>query len=147
MTAPLLEMRAIGKSYGPVRALDDVSLVLERGEVLGIVGENGAGKSTLMKILGGAEQPDAGTVVLDGQTLRPANTRIALAAGIVVIYQELSLVPERSIAENLYLGNLPRNAAGVGDLKRLNADAAAVPGCMRSPGYARYGIISKGDRQ
>lgn len=119
-------MHGIGKSYGPVRALDDVGLELERGEVLGIVGENGAGKSTLMKILGGAEPPDAGTIVLDGQTMRVAQTRTALAAGIVVIYQELSLIPERSVAENLYLGNLPRNAAGVVDRKRLNADAAAV---------------------
>ena len=70
MTPPLLQMRAIGKTYGPVRALDDVELELERGEVLGIVGENGAGKSTLMKILGGAEQPDSGTIVLDGETQR-----------------------------------------------------------------------------
>jgi ribose transport system ATP-binding protein len=119
-------MRGIGKSYGPVRALDDVALDLERGEVLGIVGENGAGKSTLMKILGGAEAPDSGAIVLDGETMKTAQTRAALAAGIVVIYQELSLVPERSVAENLYLGNLPRNAAGVVDRKRLNADAAAV---------------------
>ncbi len=126
MTARLLEMRGIGKSYGPIRALDDVGLDLERGEVLGIVGENGAGKSTLMKILGGAEVPDAGTIVLDGEPLRAARTRAALDAGIVVIYQELSLIPERSIAENLYLGNLPRNAAGVVDRKRLNAAAAAV---------------------
>ncbi len=119
-------MRGIGKSYGLVRALDDVALQLERGEVLGIVGENGAGKSTLMKILGGAEAADSGAIVLDGETMKTAQTRAALAAGIVVIYQELSLVPERSIAENLYLGNLPRNAAGVVDRKRLNADAAAV---------------------
>ena len=123
---PLLRMQAIGKTYGPVRALDNVELELERGEVLGIVGENGAGKSTLMKILGGAEQPDAGTIVLEGETLRGGQTRAALDAGIVVIYQELSLVPERSVAENLYLGNLPRNAAGVVDTKRLRADAAAV---------------------
>jgi ABC-type sugar transport system ATPase subunit len=126
MSEPLLQMRGIGKSYGPVRALDDVALELERGEVLGIVGENGAGKSTLMKILSGAEHPDSGAIVLGGETMRLAQTRTALDAGIVVIYQELSLVPERSVAENLYLGNLPRNAAGVVDAKRLNADAAAV---------------------
>jgi rhamnose transport system ATP-binding protein len=119
-------MRGIGKSYGPVRALDDVALELERGEVLGIVGENGAGKSTLMKILGGAEYPDSGTVTLGGESMRLAQTRAALDAGIVVIYQELSLVPERSIAENLYLGNLPRNAVGIIDRKKLNADASAV---------------------
>ncbi len=119
-------MRGIGKSYGPVRALDDVALELERGDVLGIVGENGAGKSTLMKVLGGAELPDGGTIALDGNELRLTQTRTALDAGIVVIYQELSLVPERSIAENLYLGNLPRNAAGIVDRKRLNADATAV---------------------
>lgn len=99
MTPPLLAMRGIGKAYGPVRALDDVSLDLERGEVLGIVGENGAGKSTLMKILGGAEASDAGTIALDGEPLRLAHTRTALDADIVVIYQELGLVPERSVAE------------------------------------------------
>jgi ABC-type sugar transport system ATPase subunit len=126
VSAPLLEMRGIGKSYGPVRALDDVALQLHRGDVLGIVGENGAGKSTLMKILGGAERPDAGAILLDGEPLRFGQTRAALDAGIVVIYQELSLVPERSIAENLYLGHLPRNVAGIVDTKRLNADAAAV---------------------
>lgn len=119
-------MKGIGKTYGPVRALDDVSLELARGEVLGIVGENGAGKSTLMKILGGAESADAGSIVLDGETAHFSQTRAALDAGIVVIYQELSLIPERSVAENLYLGNLPRNGAGVVDRKRLYAEALSV---------------------
>ncbi len=126
MNAPLLAMKGIGKTYGPVRALDDVSLELARGEVLGIVGENGAGKSTLMKILGGAESADAGSIVLDGETAHFSQTRAALDAGIVVIYQELSLIPERSVAENLYLGNLPRNGAGVVDRKRLYAEALSV---------------------
>lgn len=119
-------MKGIGKTYGPVRALDDVSLELARGEVLGIVGENGAGKSTLMKILGGAESADAGSIVLDGETAHFSQTRAALDASIVVIYQELSLIPERSVAENLYLGNLPRNGAGVVDRKRLYAEALSV---------------------
>jgi len=126
VNAPLLAMKGIGKTYGPVRALDDVSLELARGEVLGIVGENGAGKSTLMKILGGAESADAGSIVLDGETAHFSQTRAALDAGIVVIYQELSLIPERSVAENLYLGNLPRNGAGVVDRKRLYAEALSV---------------------
>ncbi len=126
MNAPLLAMKGIVKTYGPVRALDDVSLELARGEVLGIVGENGAGKSTLIKILGGAELADAGSIVLDGETTHFSQTRAALDAGIVVIYQELSLIPERSVAENLYLGNLPRNSAGVVDRKRLYAEASTV---------------------
>ncbi len=109
----LLEMRGISKSFPGVRALADVSITLERGEVLGIVGENGAGKSTLMKVLAGAYRADAGHVLLDGVEFAPRGPRDALDAGIVVIHQELSLVPDQTVAENIYLGNLPRNALGL----------------------------------
>ena len=103
--ASLLEMRAISKGFPGVQALDRVDLALGRGEVLGLVGENGAGKSTLMKILAGVYAPDAGAILLDGQSFAPRRPRDALDAGVVVIHQELSLVPDRSIADNLFLGN------------------------------------------
>ena len=110
--APLLDMRGISKGFPGVRALSDVSISLDRGEVLGIVGENGAGKSTLMKVLAGVYRADAGQVLLDGQPFTPRRPRDALDRGIVVIHQELSLVPDRSVAENVFLGHLPRYPTG-----------------------------------
>ena len=124
--APLLDMRAISKSFPGVRALDRVDLTLGRGEVLGLVGENGAGKSTLMKILAGVYRPDAGAVLLDGQPFAPRRPRDALDAGVVVIHQELSLVPDRSIADNLFLGNLPRGPLGFVRRAQRDRDARAL---------------------
>ena len=124
--APLLDMRAISKSFPGVRALDRVDLTLGRGEVLGLVGENGAGKSTLMKILAGVYRPDAGAILLDGQPFAPRRPRDALDAGVVVIHQELSLVPDRSIADNLFLGNLPRGPLGFVRGARRDRDARAL---------------------
>ncbi len=121
----LLEMKAISKSFPGVRALSDVDITLARGEVLGIVGENGAGKSTLMKVLAGDIRADAGTMTLDGEEFAPRRPRDALDVGIVVIHQELSLVPDRSIAENLYLGNLP-SRLGLVDRRALDRRAAAL---------------------
>ncbi len=110
--APLLEMRAISKRFPGVLALDRVGIMLHRGEVLGLVGENGAGKSTLMKVLAGVWRPDEGEMVLDGAPFAPRRPRDALDAGVVVIHQELSLVPDRSIADNVFLGHLPRGRLG-----------------------------------
>lgn len=108
----LLEMQGISKGFPGVKALVDVSIQLDRGEVLGIVGENGAGKSTLMKILAGVYAPDGGSLRLEGTAFTPNSPRDSLDAGIIVIHQELSLVPDRSVAENIFLGNLPRGALG-----------------------------------
>jgi ribose transport system ATP-binding protein len=121
--APLLEMRAISKRFPGVRALHRVGIALDRGEVLGLVGENGAGKSTLMKILAGAYRPDEGEILLDGAPFTPRRPRDALGAGIVVIYQELSLVPDRSIADNVFLGHLPYGPLGF--VRRAARDGAA----------------------
>jgi len=124
--ATLLEMRGICKSFPGVRALAHVDLTLERGEVLGIVGENGAGKSTLMKVLAGAYRADEGSVRLDGVEFAPRRPRDALDAGIVVIHQELSLVPDQTVAENIFLGHLPRNALGLVRRAALHRDSRAL---------------------
>ena len=96
--AHLLEMSGISKHFPGVKALSDVSIFLDRGEVLGIVGENGAGKSTLMKIVAGVYTPDAGELRLAVESFTPRQPRDSLNAGIIVIHQELSLVPDRSVA-------------------------------------------------
>ncbi len=124
--ASLLEMQGISKSFPGVRALADVSIHLARGEVLGIVGENGAGKSTLIKTLAGVFAPDAGTMQIEGNPFAPRRPRDSLDQGVIVIYQELSLVPDRSIAENVFLGHLPRAALGTVDRGRLERDAASI---------------------
>ena len=104
----LLEMRGIKKRFGGVDALKGADFTLEAGEVHALVGENGAGKSTLMKVLSGALAPDAGTIRLDGAPLRVHSVAEAQRAGIVMVYQELNLVPDLTVAENLALGRLPR---------------------------------------
>jgi ABC-type sugar transport system ATPase subunit len=121
----LLEMKAISKSFPGVRALSNVDIALDGGEVLGIVGENGAGKSTLMKVLAGGIHADAGEMKLDGEAFAPRRPRDALDVGIVVIHQELSLVPDRSISENLYLGNLPARL-GLIDRRAMDRRATAL---------------------
>ncbi len=108
--APLLEMREITKTFPGVRALDGVTFSLGAGEFHALVGENGAGKSTLMKVLGGVyPHPQyGGEILIDGAVRRFADVREAEAAGIAVIYQELSLVKDLSIGENIFLGREPR---------------------------------------
>jgi ribose transport system ATP-binding protein len=101
---PILEMRAIDKHFPGVHALDGVTMDVLPGEVHALVGENGAGKSTLMKILAGVYMPDGGEIFYKGQPYLPHTPRAARDAGIVTIYQELNLVPEMSVAENMYLG-------------------------------------------
>jgi ribose transport system ATP-binding protein len=109
--APLLEMRGIFKSFPGVQALRGVDLRLDAGEVLALLGENGAGKSTLMKILGGAQSADAGTLSLNDQPVSLRSPQDASRAGIAVIYQEFNLVPELTAVENIFLGR-ERSRAG-----------------------------------
>ena len=101
---PLLQMNDITKSFPGVRALDDVSLTLHRGEVLALLGENGAGKSTLIKILGGAHLQDSGSIQIEGKAAVLANPRAAIAAGAGVIFQEFNLIPQLTPWENIFLG-------------------------------------------
>ncbi len=123
---PLLQVKGVSKRFGPVQALDNVSFSLDAGEILGIVGENGAGKSTLIKILGGAYHPDAGEILLDGRQVTIESPEDGLNLGFAVIYQELSLVPELSVAENLFLGHLPTGILGSVDRKVLLERSAAL---------------------
>ena len=103
--APLLEMKNIGKEYRGVAALKDIDFDLRRGEVHSIVGENGAGKSTLVKILSGAVTPTRGEVRLDGEPIHIAGPASARRHGVAMVYQEASLVPSMTVAQNLFLGD------------------------------------------
>ncbi len=100
-----LELRDVSKRFGGVLALDDISIAIARGGVHGLVGENGAGKSTLGKIIAGEYKPDAGELLLEGEAVHYARPREALAQGITYVAQELSLVPARSVFENVLLGS------------------------------------------
>src|SRR5918998_2620514 len=104
---PLLEMRGITKSFFGVPVLDAVDLDVVPGEVHAVVGENGAGKSTLMKILVGAYQPDEGSILLEGEEVRFSHPRQAQERGVSIIYQEFNLLPERTVAQNIFLGREP----------------------------------------
>ena len=101
-----LEMTGISKNFGVISVLENVNLKVKPGEIHALLGENGAGKSTLVKILSGVHQKDAGKVILDGEEINPKNTHDAQVLGISVVYQELSLVNDLSVAENIYLHKL-----------------------------------------
>lgn len=103
----ILRMRGIAKSFLGVRVLSGVDLDVAAGEVHAVVGENGAGKSTLMKVLAGVHAPDEGTVEIDGAPVSFAHPVEAQRAGVAIIYQEFNLLPERSVAENVFLGREP----------------------------------------
>ncbi|WP_328766119.1 sugar ABC transporter ATP-binding protein [Streptomyces sp. NBC_00286] len=107
LPSPLLALRGIGKSFLGVRVLDGVDLQVRPGEVHAVVGENGAGKSTLMKVVSGVYQPDEGTVEFAGAPRTFRSPREAQQAGIGIVYQELTLLPERTVAENVWLGREP----------------------------------------
>src|SRR4051812_3917451 len=124
----ILEMRSITKTFPGVKALENVSLNVHRGEIHAICGENGAGKSTLMKVLSGVYPTGSydGEIVFDGKPVRFAGIRDSEHVGIVIIHQELALVPYLSIAENIFLGNERRGRAGLIDWNRANAEAARL---------------------
>ncbi|MFC0139050.1 L-arabinose ABC transporter ATP-binding protein AraG [Erwinia mallotivora] len=107
---PYLSFHGIGKTFPGVKALQDISFTCEAGQVHALMGENGAGKSTLLKILSGSYRPDSGEIRLKGEPVSFGHTTDALDAGVAIIYQELHLVPEMSVAENIYLGQLPQRA-------------------------------------
>jgi len=121
---PLLEMGNVSKTFPGVKALQDVSLTLGRGEVLALLGENGAGKSTLMKVLGGAHKPDLGEIRIEGKPIEIHSPHESQAAGIAIIYQEFNLVPGLTAADNIFLGQEKTRAGFVrrGEERRKAAE-------------------------
>ena len=124
-TPPALAMHGIRKAFPGVVALDGVELVVQRGEVHVLLGENGAGKSTLMKVLSGSVRRDAGEIAVFGRSVRLESPRAARDAGIAIIHQELALVPQLSVAENIFLGRAPARC-GVLDMARMGRESAAL---------------------
>src|SRR4051812_41107407 len=124
----ILEMRSITKTFPGVKALENVSLAVSRGEIHAICGENGAGKSTLMKVLSGVYPTGSydGEIVFDGEPVQFSGIRDSEHIGIVIIHQELALVPYLSIAENIFLGNERRGRSGLIDWNLANAEAAKL---------------------
>src|SRR5260370_21052535 len=120
---PVIELVGVSKSFGGVAALRDVGFVLRAGEIHGLVGENGAGKSTLMKIIAGVHGDYAGEFRLDGRQAHFRSTRDALAAGIGMVHQELSIAPDLTVAENVFLGTQPVNGAGLVQWRRMASEA------------------------
>ncbi len=127
MSSPILEMRSITKTFPGVKALQDVTLEVASGEIHAICGENGAGKSTLMKVLSGVYPHGSytGEILFDGEEVRFGSINDSEDKGIVIIHQELALVPYLSIAENIFLGN-ERRRGGLIDWNQTNADAAEL---------------------
>lgn len=125
-TKPVLEMRSITKTFHGFTALHDVNLTIYPGEVHALMGENGAGKSTLMKILAGAYIADAGEIKIDGQTVRMTDPGQARDLGIAIIYQELNLAPNLTVAENIFMGSELRKGGALLDQDGMRRKAAEV---------------------
>jgi monosaccharide-transporting ATPase len=128
MEEPILVATAVGKEFPGVVALSEVDLALRPGEVHALVGENGAGKSTLIKVLTGVYQPDAGELRYRGEPASFGSPMAAQQAGIATVYQEVNLVPLRSVASNLFLGREPRNRLGLLDFRAMNKQARELLG-------------------
>ncbi|MGW4489718.1 sugar ABC transporter ATP-binding protein [Amycolatopsis sp. NPDC004368] len=129
---PLLEVRGVTKSFGAVAAVAGVSFPLYAGEAHALVGENGAGKSTIVKMLAGVHRPDTGTLLLDGEEVAFSSPADAKAAGIAVIYQEPTLFPDLTVAENIVMGRHPRGRLGMIDRAAIREEAERL--------FARLGV-------
>ena len=137
-STPYLSFRGITMTFPGVKALSDISFDCYPGQIHALMGENGAGKSTLLKILSGNYIPTAGHLQIGGQQMAFANTMEALNAGVAIIYQELHLIPEMTVAENIYLGQLPHRG-GIVNRSLLNYEgppAAGASGSGYRPGDA-----------
>lgn len=149
---PVLKLTNISRTFGNIKAVDSLSLEIERGEVVGLIGENGAGKSTLLKILSGVEQPDAGKMEINGTVANFRGPKDAFKAGVGVVHQEQSLFTNLTVAENISKQNAAHTGLGrlgIQHWSRLNLEAAAVLdkiGVKLSP-KARVGDLSFVDRQ
>ena len=133
MSAARLQARGITKAFSGTRALDDVELEVRPGTIHAVLGENGAGKSTLMQILAGALRPDSGTLLLDGVAYAPRDPAAARRAGVAIVYQELSVCPDLTVAENVLLGVEPRRF-GLVDRARRDERARVALGKIAREG-------------
>jgi len=152
-STPLMELRRVSKFFGTVRALRDVSVAVNPGEVHCLLGDNGAGKSTLIKILSGVHRPDEGEILLDGAEATFTSPRDSLNRGIATVYQDLATLPLMSVARNFFVGREPtvgRSVLRRLDWRRMNrvaVDELAKMGIeIRDPGQA-VGTLSGGERQ
>ncbi len=150
MSAPLVALRGVSKQFGGLRAVDDVSLELDAGEVLGLVGHNGAGKSTLMKALSGAEPPDAGEIRVAGERVAIRTPRDARRLGIEMIYQTLALADNLDAVANLFLGRERLTRWRTLDEEAMERDARDVIGRL-APRFPSVRVpvrqLSGGERQ
>jgi rhamnose transport system ATP-binding protein len=148
---PALALLNVSKSFPGVRALDDVSFDVWPGEVHALLGENGAGKSTLIKIVSGVYPPDSGEIRINGRKVNFAHPREAQTHGIATIYQEFSLYPELTVAENIFSGNMPRALGGLAlDWRRVAKESAALLESLDASDLSvrsRVGTLSVGNRQ
>jgi len=152
-SAPLLEVRSVGKQFGSVISLQDVSTVVRAGQVTCVLGDNGAGKSTFIKILSGVHQPDSGSLAMDGAEVSFGSPREALDAGIATVFQDLAMIPLMAIWRNFFLGSEP--TTGWGPFKRFDSatakdvtrrELAAMGIDIRDPDQP-VGTLSGGERQ
>ena len=145
----LLELKNIDKSFPGVKALSGATLRIYPGRVMALVGENGAGKSTLMKVLTGIYQKDAGEIIYQGERCSFNGPKSSQEAGIGIIHQELNLIPELTIAENIFLGREFTRAFGAIDWKKMYAEADKLLARLNLP-YRSHRLVSElsiGDQQ
>ncbi len=144
----MVRFESISKAFAGVQALQDVSFEVKDGSIHGLCGENGAGKSTLLKVLSGVHQPESGRMSIDGKPVRFRGTGDALAAGVAVIYQELNLVPDMSVAENVWLGHVAHSGPFVkrGELGEQTKESLKRVGLDVSP-WTRLRTLSLAQRQ
>jgi ribose transport system ATP-binding protein len=147
--APVLVMRGITKEFSGVAVLKSVDFDLRAGEIHALMGENGAGKSTLMKVLGGIHPEHGGRIEIAGEPARLASPRDASERGIAFIHQELNLVPELTVAENLFLGREPRRYGCLVERRRMDRDAAVLLATLgfRARPDVRVGSLRVGEQQ
>ena len=129
----VLEMEGISKHFGATRALNGVKLTVRSHEIHALMGENGAGKSTLMKVLSGVYQPDTGIIKVDGKPIGITKPADARAAGISLIYQELSVATNLTVAENVFMGSEPRTPWGMADTAEMNRRTEEVLRTLDAP--------------
>lgn len=152
MNQPIVELRNITKSYGKVRALDGVSMQVQRGEIVGLIGDNGAGKSTLIKILAGVVTPDSGEIHIRGQKVDRWSAAKAHASRIETVFQDRALAVQQSITTNIFMGREIKGFLNFIDTKKQRAEAERL---MREIGFtskvftpdSAIGTLSGGERQ